>query len=91
MNIPQSYISYLRKCKLSERTIDKYSYQVPQREEFKAVLRTHTGISDMYQITDIAKLKRLVEVVKDSWFDSVGNSMYSCGLKKYIQWLESQE
>ena len=91
MNIPQSYISFLKKCKLSEGTIDKYSYQVPIREEFISVLVKYTGQRDMYQVTDIAKLKSIVGVVRASSFDIVGNYMYSCGLKKYIQWLESKE
>jgi len=90
MNIPQSYISYLRRCGLSERTIDRYSYQVPTRDEFIDVLMKYTGRRDMYQVTDIPKLKTLVFAVRASSFDIVGNYMYSCGLKKYIQWLETQ-
>ncbi len=90
MNIPQSYIQYLKKCGLSEKTIERYSHQVPSREEFIYVLKKYTGMRDMYQVTDIDKLKSVVQAVKASDFDIVGNSMYSCGLKKYIKYLEAQ-
>lgn len=44
---------------------------------------------NMYRVTDLHILDKIIEKVAASSFDIVGNSMYSCGLKKYKQFLES--
>ena len=76
--------------RLSERTIKKYCSDTPNSQSVRDIIREISGINDdMYHISDLAKLDRIIERVSNSEFDRIGHSMYSAGLKKYRSYIES--
>lgn len=90
LTLEQSFARYMKERLLSERTIRKYSIDTPNCPSVQAIIKSVTGsTSNMYRVTDLHILDKIIEKVAASSFDIVGNSMYSCGLKKYKQFLES--
>lgn len=94
-NIPadvleQGFARYMKEHHLSERTIRKYSVDTPNSPSVQEIIKSVTGSTrNMYRVTDLHILDKIIEKVAASSFDIIGNSMYSCGLKKYKQFLES--
>lgn len=86
-----NFSKFMEKKKLSERTIKKYSSDVPNSIKVKEIIKSFTGrTNDMYQVTDLADIKKIIEIVANEEFDKVGQRMYSCGLKKYLLFLETE-
>lgn len=86
----EGFVHYMQKIKLSERTIKKYSSDVPNCKGVKDIIQEVTGITDdMYHVSNLDYLRRVIAMVSESSFDQIGNNMYSCGLKKYLQYLQS--
>lgn len=86
----ESFAKFMERQKLSENTIKKYSSDVPNSMNVKAIITDITGLTDnMYHVTDHSQLEMIIERVANEEFDKVGQRMYSCGLKKYVAYLES--
>ncbi len=90
LTLEQSFARYLKERLLSERTIRKYSIDTPNCPSVQAIIKSVTGsTSNMYRVTDLRVLENIIEKVSASDFDVIGHSMYSAGLKKYKQFIES--
>lgn len=90
LTLEQSFARYMKERLLSERTIREYGIDTPNCPSVQTIIKSVTGsTSNMYRVTDLHILDKIIEKVAASSFDIVGNSMYSCGLKKYKQFLES--
>lgn len=88
--LEQGFVRYMKEHLLSERTIKKYSSDTPNSPSVQEIIKSVAGSTkNMYRVTDIHVLDKIIEKVASSNFDIIGNSMYSCGLKKYKQFLES--
>ena len=89
-SIEEDFVLFMRMRGLSERTIKKYSVDTPNSPSVQAIIQDETGVTDnMYHITSIAVIDRIIDRVSASAFDMIGHSMYSAGLKKYKAFLES--
>ena len=90
LTLEQSFARYMKERLLSERTIRKYSIDTPNCPSVQAIIKSVTGsTSNMYRVTDLRALENIIEKVTASDFDVIGHSMYSAGLKKYKQFIES--
>ena len=59
-------------------------------QDFVRYLKEETGMTDnMYHITDPVVIERIIDRVIQSDFDIIGHKMYSNGLKRYREFLES--
>lgn len=88
-SIFELFVEYLKGCLLSDRTIEKYSKNVPNCSKVKDIISTITGTTeDMYHVLDLRMLDRIIDEVASSDFDVTGQRMYSCGLKRYRYFLE---
>lgn len=89
-SLQEGFVRFMESQKLSERTIKKYSSDVPNSVNVKSIINSVTGITDdMYHISGREDLEKIIEKVADGEFDKVGQRMYSCGLKKYRDYLDS--
>ena len=88
----ERFISFMQKQGLSERTIGKYSNDVPNCQGVQQITLSVTGkTEDMYHILNLSDLDTIIEKVQESEFDKTGHSMYSAGLKKYREFVDSQK
>ena len=85
----RGFYNYIIGKGLTHATANKYASNVPNCMDVQSILRKHTGSSNMYAMTDIATIKRMVKIVERAQFNITGNNMYSCGLKKYAEYIES--
>lgn len=85
----ERFSEYMLSRKLSGATAKKYSENVPNCINVRSIIRNVTNgrTDDMYQIREEGELEMIIQNVADSEFDKVGQRMYSCGLKKYLQYL----
>lgn len=85
-----SDINLNKKRSFSKRTIESYSRNVPEylRSKFNVNLY---GISDSKEAQELLeRLNKNSNFLKD---DTIGKHMYSCGIKRYIEfltWLQQQ-
>ena len=88
--LEQGFVRYMKEHLLSERTIRKYSVDTPNSPSVQEIIKSVTGSTrNMYRVTDLHKLDKIIDKVSASDFDMIGHSMYSAGLKKFKQFLES--
>ena len=88
--LQEGFAKFMEAQKLSERTIKKYSSDVPNSVNVKSIINSVTGITDdMYHVCGGEDIEKIIDKVADGEFDRVGQRMYSCGLKKYRDYLES--
>lgn len=89
--LAEDFALFMRKKGLSERTIKKYSVDTPNCPSVQAIIQAETGgvTNNMYHVTSIAVIDRIIDRISSSPFDRIGHSMYSAGLKKYKAFLES--
>lgn len=80
--------NYMRKQKLSPASIMKYAHNTPDKFDVQVIFDRLTGYSDMYAITSKILIERVINAIRESDFDIVGQRMYSCGVKKYLKFLE---
>lgn len=85
----ENFIKYMRMSGLSASTIDRYANQVPNNFEVQAVLNRLAGTRNIYGVTNRSILRRAAEEIRGMAFDEIGHSMYSAGIKKYIQFLNT--
>ena len=89
-SVEKDFVRFLKEQCLSERTIRKYSVDTPNSPSVQSIIKSETGLTNnMYRISDLAVLDRIIARVSNSDFDRIGHSMYSAGLKKYKAFLES--
>ena len=88
--IEQDFVRYLKERLFADRTINKYSINTPNCPSVREIIKEETGMTDnMYHITDPVILERVIDRVIQSDFDITGHKMYSNGLKRYRDFLES--
>lgn len=83
------FYNYIIGKGLSKATANKYASNVPNCMDVQSIIRKHTGSSNMYAMTDVATIKRMASLVECAQFNITGNNMYSCGLKKYAEYIAS--
>lgn len=89
-SIEQDFVRYLKERLFADRTIDKYSINTPNCPSVREIIKEETGMTDnMYHITDPVVIERIIDRVIQSDFDIIGHKMYSNGLKRYREFLES--
>lgn len=89
-SIEQDFARFLKDRLLSDRTVQKYSVSTPNCPSVREIIKTETGLTDnMYRVTDPVVLDRIIDRVIHSDFDLTGHKMYSNGLKKFKDYLES--
>lgn len=80
---------YMRRKGLSNATVVKYAHGTPNSASVQTIINRRSGTThNMFEVTDLNILDRIVLDVESSHFNIVGNHMYSAGLKKYIAFLE---
>ena len=88
--LEQGFVRYMKEHLLSERTIKKYSSDTPNSPSVQEIIKSVTGLTkNMYRVTDLRALDKIIDKVSSSDFDMVGHSMYSAGLKKFKLFLQS--
>ena len=85
----ESFFRYMLGLHLSESTAKQYSESVPNSKRVMAIIKdlSDSKTDNMYHIHDEILLGKIIDKVADSNFDKDGKRMYSCGLKKYLQYL----
>lgn len=85
----EGFFRYMLGLNLSESTAKKYSETVPNCRSVMAIIKDlSAGKTDnMYRVRNEVLLEKIIAKVADSDFDIIGQRMYSCGLKKYLQYL----
>lgn len=84
----KDFENYMRKQKLSPASIVKYAHNTPDKFDVQVIFGRLTGFNNMYAITSKTLLERVINAIRESDFDVVGQRMYSCGVKKYLKFLE---
>lgn len=83
------FSEYMSRRNLSVATVKKYSENVPNCVSVQTIIKNCTNgrTDNMYHVRNEEELEVIIQKVADSEFDRVGQRMYSCGLKKYLQYL----
>ena len=88
--IEQDFARFLKERLLADSTIEKYSVNAPNCPSVREIIKAETGLTDnLYHVTDPVVLDRIIDRVIHSDFDLTGHKMYSNGLKRYKEFLES--
>ena len=91
--VEQAFVRFMEEqCYISDRTIKKYSSDVPNSPGVQRIIMDVTAgaTNNMYHVTDIAVIDQIIACVSSSVFDKNGRQMYSSGLKKYREFLAEQ-
>lgn len=88
----EGFMTYMQDRNLSSATITKYCDNVPNCVGVKNAILEVTNITDdMYHVKDVDAITSIIDIVRQQQFDQVGQRMYSCGLKKYRDYIRSLE
>jgi len=91
-NVKNRFINYMQDTGLSERSITHYVQALSGRISEGIRNYITPNLSDIFKITDTMLLdlwlSELFKVREYIILDEVGKKMYSCALKKYIQFVE---
>ena len=91
-NTRDGFMTYMKERNLSDATITKYCDSVPNCVGVKNAILEVTNITDdMYHVKDVDAITSIIDIVRQQQYDQVGQRMYSCGLKKYRDYLKSLE
>jgi hypothetical protein len=91
-NVRNRFISYMQDTGLSETSISHYIQALSGRisEGIRTVL--DPALEDIFKVTDTSLLNswlsKLFNLQEYMVLDEIGKKMYSCALKKYIQFVE---
>lgn len=86
------FVSFMQNTGLSKKSINNYVAAIYGRisEGIRSYL--YADLRDIFAVSDIALLSdwhsKLFQISEFKTLDRVGKNMYSCALKKYIQFLE---
>jgi hypothetical protein len=91
-NVRNRFISYMQDTGLSERSISHYTQALSGRTSEGIRKYLNPDLEDIFKITDISLLNlwlsKLFSNQEYMILDEIGKKMYSCSLKKYIQFVE---
>ena len=88
LSLEEQFLKYLESNNLSERTIDRYYKQTPNKSEVKAIIKETFNKNSLFEIDSVEDATVISQKVKIQNFDIVGKNMYSSGINKYIEFLE---
>lgn len=84
-----SYTRWMKLQRLSDRTIKSYSSNTANCIEVQSIIQGVAGTLNMYEVTSLHHLNRIIDIIKNSEFDQTGHSMYSAGVKKWRDYLKA--
>ena len=91
-NVRNRFVSYMQDTGLSEKSISNYAQALSGRISEGIRKYLNPNLEDIYKTTDISLLKiwasKLFSTQEYMILDEIGKKMYSCALKKYIQFVE---
>jgi hypothetical protein len=91
-NVRNRFVSYMQDTGLSEKSISNYAQALSGRISEGIRKYLNPDLEDIFKITDISLLNiwlsRLFSNQEYVILDEIGKKMYSCALKKYIQFVE---
>lgn len=91
-NVRNRFISYMQDTGLSEKSISNYTQALSGRISEGIRKYLNPDLEDIFKITDISLLNiwlsKLFSNQEYMILDEIGKKMYSCALKKYIQFVE---
>ncbi|MDR2926795.1 MAG: hypothetical protein LBV41_01115 [Cytophagaceae bacterium] len=91
-NVRSRFINYMQDTNLSEKSISNYVHALSGRISEGIRKYLNPDLDDIFKITDISLLNlwlpKLFNNQEYMILDEIGKKMYSCALKKYIQFVE---
>jgi hypothetical protein len=91
-NVRNRFVSYMQDTNLSEKSISNYAQALSGRISEGIRKYLNPDLEDIFKITDISLLNlwlsKLFSNQEYMILDEIGKKMYSCALKKYIQFVE---
>lgn len=91
-NVRNRFVSYMQDTGLSEKSISNYAQALSGRISEGIRKYLNPDLEDIFKITDISLLNlwlsKLFSNQEYMILDEIGKKMYSCALKKYIQFVE---
>jgi hypothetical protein len=91
-NVRNRFVNYMQDADLSEKSISNYVHALSGRISEGIRTSLYPDLEDIFKITDISLLNswlsKLFNVQEYAILDEIGKNMYSCALKKYIQFVE---
>jgi len=91
-NVRNRFVNYMQDTGLSEKSITNYAQALSGRISEGIRKYLSPNLEDIFKVTDIVLLNswlyELFRVQEYILLDEIGKKMYSCALKKYIQFVE---
>jgi hypothetical protein len=91
-NVRNRFVGYMQDTGLSEKSISHYAQALSGRISEGIRKYLNPDLEDIFKITDISLLNlwlsKLFSNQEYMMHDEIGKKMYSCALKKYIQFVE---
>jgi hypothetical protein len=91
-NVRNRFVSYMQDTGLSEKSISNYAQALSGRISEGIRKYLNPDLEDIFKITNISLLNlwlsKLFNIQEYMLLDEIGKKMYSCALKKYIQFVE---
>jgi len=91
-NVRNRFVNYMQDTGLSEKSITNYAQALSGRISEGIRKYLSSNLEDIFKVTDITLLNswlyELFRIQEYIMLDEIGKKMYSCALKKYIQFVE---